>query len=178
MLPARGRDGQKRCPVDPHWKDHPRTLRKRSTPLTPNPPGRRVTPWRRVTLGEGAPHGHPTYLEKGALMAPLLWKKEPCGNLQSAQEKGHSHGPPALLEEGAPHGHPGYPGEGAPHGLPQPICQKEHPGDSQPALDKGHLLFSLATGHGHPKNFPLQAPEAPHAPQALSTAPRSLSYLY
>lgn len=31
---------------------------------------------------------------------------------------------------------------------------------------------------GHPKNFPLQAPEAPHAPQALSTAPRSLSYLY
>lgn len=82
---------------------------------------------------------------------------------------------------------------------PQPSWKKEHPMDTQViqekglpmdshnpsvrksslgTLDKGHLLFSLATGHGHPKNFPLQAPEAPHAPQALSTAPCSLSYLY
>lgn len=55
--------------------------------------------------------GHPIALQ-------AAWKKDPFGNFQSAQEKGHPHGPPALLEEGAPHGHPACTEERAPHGPP------------------------------------------------------------
>lgn len=134
MLPVRGRDEQKGVSCGPPREGAPR-----------GPP---------TFLGEGALHEPLTYLEEGAPQAPqAVWKK-PCGNLQSAQEKRHPMAPQPT-------------GKGAPHRLAQPTWQKEHPGDSQTP----NLLWTTDTpcslhlqDQEHPKNLPLQAPEAPPCP--------------
>lgn len=134
MLPVRVRDEQKGVSCGPPREGAPR-----------GPP---------TFLGEGALHEPLTYLEEGAPQAPqAVWKK-PCGNLQSAQEKGHPMAPQPT-------------GKGAPHRLPQPTWQKEHPGDSQtpnPLWTTDTPCSLHLQDQEHPKNLPLQAPEAPPCP--------------
>lgn len=70
-----------------------------------------------------------------------VWKKDPFGNFHSTQEKGHPHGPPALLEEGAPHG-------------ARSTWKKEHPMDTPLVQEKGHPMAPLPTGKEAPHGLP------------------------